>query len=299
MLLYLNAGYSIYDMIKLRLLGKNVEKSSDFNVGKWLNDNNLTMVKYLLDFLPLQQALQCHLQINRFKQEFTKGLIKLLSYPALQLVLAFALSVAAQYWLLPLLHELLGDMGISSGNVRVFATVINVINIVIIGLLIIAVISWLVLRQLESSILQLLLDKPLFQLIKNLLVYQFVNYYLILYQSTASIELIISGMRKLPQAKYLNAYATAIHFKLNNGEELSKAFCLLDKKLEMLFNVGQDTGRITELLSSYVKALNLQFENAMKKIARNFQIFSYLYITLLVVLIYQMMLLPLSLIERM
>jgi len=54
-----------------------------------------------------------------------------------------------------------------------------------------------------------------------------------------------------------------------------------------------------ELLQSYVNALNLQFASKVKQIGRVVQAFSYCYISLLVVLIYQMMLMPLSMIEGM
>ena len=299
MLLYLQAGYSIYDITKLNLFESNCFNWQENSFENWLKIHGLETVTYLLEFLPLDKALFCYLQVNLFKVEFKRKLLKILTYPTIQLVLALGLSLVAQYWVLPLLTNLVSDLDFHSNGVSFLTVLMRIINI---GVLLFAaglVIATFILKKLESSLVFFLLNKPFLKMVKDLIVYQFLNYYLILYKSTDSSETIIRGLRKLPQAKYLNIYADSIHFCLMEGNELAEAFAILDEKLAALFAIAKDTGKVRKLLESYAKTLNLKFENRIKKAGYYFQIFSYVYIMLLVVLVYQMMLLPLGMIERM
>ena len=295
--LYLDAGYSIYDLVSLNLWPSN--NNQQFDVENWLSDLNLDIVKYLLDFLPLNKALRCYLQIGLFKEEFKKNIIKTLLYPILQLVLAFAISLLAQRWVLPLIQSLLGDLEISAGGVGLFSKLISITNYTIIVLIILGIGSWLLLHYKEKSAIYLLLNTKIFILFKELTLYQFVNYYLILYQASDGIEIIINGLRKLPESHFINLYGDWLHFSLNDGKSLEAAFALLDEKLATIFKLAKDTGKIRYLLQSYIQELNLKFEKSIKKIGTNCQIFSYCYILLLVLLVYQMMLMPLAMIERM
>ena len=299
MKLYLDAGYSIYDVIELRLLsGKGLPEGKEFNVNAWLKEQNLTVIIYLLDFLPLNTAIGCYLQISLFKGSFKEKLVKVLLYPAIQLFLAFLISLAAQYWVMPLLGDLMGNLS-EGDDVNVLSSMLTGINYLIVAALFFLTVFLILISKLEPSLMVVMLNKPVFKIFKDFVVYQFVNYYLIFYQATDAIELVVSGLRKLPDAKFINVYADKIHFSLADGNPLASTMRILDERLETIFRIGNDTGRIDELLPSYIMGLNMRFENFLKKTGRNFQIFSYVYIMLLVVMVYQMMLLPLAMIERM
>ena len=299
MKLYLDAGYSIYDVIDLHLLaGNGIPEGREFNVNSWLKEQNLTVISYLLDFLPLNTAIGCYLQISLFKGNFREKLVKVLLYPAIQLFLAFLISLAAQYWVMPLLGDLMGN--ITEGNdVNILSGLLSGINYLLVAALAFLIVFLTIITKMEPSLLAVMLNKRILRIFKDFVIYQFVNYYLIFYQATDAIELVISGLRKLPDARFINVYADQIHFSLSDGNPLPTAMRILDERLEIIFKIGNDTGRIDELLPSYIAGLNLRFENFLKKTGRNFQIFSYVYIMLLVVMVYQMMLLPLAMIERM
>ena len=296
--LYLQSGYSIYDIVELGLVDIPKQDGQQFVIADWLTSQGLKIIRYLLDFLPLDKAIDCYLKISLFQKKFKKKLLKIMLYPGLQLILAFCLSLLAQRWVLPLLGELMSDMAEDS-SVGVMGIALQVINYGLLVLIVLAVIAWVVSKVWEKSFIYIILDLPLLRSVKKLLVYQFINYYLIFYEMGDAIEVIINGLRKLPDSGFINHYADQVHFKLLSGDSLPQAMSILDKRLTTIFKIGRDTGKGSELLASYGKGLNLELQGFLKRLGRYFQVFSYVYIMLLVLLVYQMMLMPLALIERM
>jgi len=298
--MYLDAGYSVFDIVKLNLWENNsLTEETGFDFDNWLEKQGLYIVKYAMSFLPLNEALRCYLKIKSFKEEFKKDLIKVLFYPVVQLCLAFLLSLVAQYWVLPLLQDLIADMDLIDGSVIFFISLIKIVYITLLVTLFLSIIIFLIIKKAEKSAIYILLNQRYTKTIKDVVIYQFINYYLIFYQATDAIDTVINGLRKLPDSEYINMYADKIHFSLLNGDSLANAFEILDIKLKYLLDIGADTGKTAELLSTYTQSLSVLFEYKVKKIGRNFQVFSYFYILILVILIYQMMLMPLAMIERM
>ncbi len=298
--LYLSAGYSLNDILTF------VEGLDDvitmlkngLEFKDWLRNNGFKLLSYLLDHLSLQEALNCYLKITNFKEKFNKELAKAISYPLLQLILAFALSILAQNWLLPLLEGLLLDLNLGGNTNHFFFYLIRMVNIAIITVVVVVIILCFVLHYFESSLLFILLKRKELRAFKELVVQRFLSYYLIFYQVYDSSELIINSLRKLPNEPLVKNFADLIHFRLLDGESLASAFALFDTRLAEVMKVGEKTNKTFDLLSIYLKNNQELLFKHIKSFGRLIQGFSYLYIGLIVLLVYQLMLMPLEMVER-
>ncbi len=290
---YLESGYSFNQVCDF-LEFDNTEKDAIL----FFRNRNLQLVGYFLNHIDLINSLKLYLTAMEFKVDFKKKLYKSISYPGLQLILTFILSLVAQNWLFPLLLDLTNSMGVVSENNYLFIF-ISIVNVLIITSLIFFLFMWFIFNYFESTILFKLLNLKCFKLVKEIIVIKLLLYFNSFYRSFNSFELLVKLMRKIPNERIVCNFMDIIHFRLLEGITLSKTFEVLDSKLGKLVNFGSKTNNLNNLLEIFLLEKKERLFIIIKRIGMSVQLFSYCYIGLIIVLVYQLMLMPLQMVERM
>lgn len=298
---YVKSGYALQDIAEFMKLDSKLfeQMQTGQNLQSILAESGLSLLAFLLEHLTLDEALDCYLGIVNYRQQFKKNIIKAISYPLVQLVLAFGLSLIAQNWLFPLLKDLLSDMGVNDFGSSWILLIISLVNICLIIGFITIILGWFIFRYFESTILFLLLKNSLLRWLKDIIAQQFAYYYVVFYKTYGSSEQVLMSLRKLPGERLINNFADIMHFQLLTGKKFSTAFGYLDISLQKAFEIGGKTEKIGELLEIYIQSKQDRFQTYTKKIGIIVQTISYCYIGLIVWLVYQLMLMPLAMIERM
>lgn len=294
--LYLSAGYSLSDSIEVLGEFKDLKEFmlNGGNIDQWFGKEGFGQIASLVKYLDLKESLIVYQEIEKFKKEYLVMLKKLLTLPVIQLILAICLSIVAQFWIMPSLSNLMGAIADSSS---VGIVILSFINIVIILILVSGGCVCLLLFIKERSYLILLLNYKSFDWLKKIYVYRFVMYYLSIYKRVSQSEVVIICLKKMEREQVINQYASLIDARLNSGVNFIDSFSFLDEKLSQILKVGEDTVNVSAMLEVYLRTIKVSIDKKLKQIGLLVQIFSYGYIGFLVVVIYQMLLLPLNMIE--
>ncbi|MFV0255684.1 MAG: hypothetical protein ACK5G7_06120 [Erysipelotrichaceae bacterium] len=295
MKLFLDAGYSLADSLEVitGFESLNVFLKQGGALQKWLYDNDYSLLASLLEKMEFKLALKIYLNLENFKKEHLKKLKLVLVLPCIYLVMAIALACLAEFWLLPILESLLG-----AGRVVFALWVLKAINIGLLTCLLVIVVLVVLLIFQERSFWVLLLNKPYFKWLHKLFVYRFVNYYLAFADNISESILVIKGLRNLKSEFVVRNYADLVHYQLNSGQDLIQSFNIIDKDLSVMLMIGTKTMNVSKILKIYLQKIELEINKIIKGIGIFLQVFSYGYIAILVIVIYQMLLLPLEMIER-
>ena len=99
----------------------------------------------------------------------------------------------------------------------------------------------------------------------------------------------------------VGSIATEILFYLQNGASLEESFIqikVFDSTFKKMLAYALASNRVHVFFDLYIKKCSLDLEKSVKKISMGIQLFSYISIGILVLIVYQIMMMPLNMLNQ-
>lgn len=305
----LACGYPVIDCFDLlqwdcEHLKEKLEQGED--VKKILIEGQKGRIYEHLDFfiniLPLEQAIDCSLTMMKFEKGLAQKLVKKATYPLCILIFAFGMLLFFSNSIIPMMMEsFTQDQSFSFLNQCV--QIIQYLCQISVFILLLILLSMFLLIRIHSLRLQVFFHfHNRLKLIKEYISYQFAGYLLQLEKGGISTIDAIAYLRELKKDTLLFDFIKCIETELQNGKDFIQCLeesAFLSSSLCQTIRMGILTTTCEKVLPNYLQQQELHWERKIKHIGIILQCIAYTFVAVLVLLVYQIMLIPLSMLEQM
>ncbi len=239
-----------------------------------------------------RKALQAILYSMIFKKRLNGLLIKSISYPAFLFSFSFLVMIFVNSLLFPLFESLLLFLGPIS-NINIYRNTLNVlIGFDIMVILLLSATWWFIIFRpnLLYSFLSSYFDHHIWQ---KLISREFCEKFIYFYQLGGNLEMVIQQIQ-WSSNQVLYSLCRQILIDLESGLDLSDAFGVIDSNLEAYFKMNMEGIDILKYLKNHNLIQEISLIHQIKKYSRIILIYAYLVIMMLIVIIYQVMLMPIQ-----
>lgn len=249
--------------------------------------------KYLLILskkLNLKDCILCVNQIEKSSNAFFEKLLKNSAYPFFLLIFAFFMIVFFSDYVLIQMNDY-----ISNQSVFVFIHLLK--NLF--GLSILCIIFYFLLYYVLFYRFHNKMHCP-FRLMKQMVSLQFVCMYQALEKTYSSTQEILETLSCM-NFSIAGSIATEILSYLQNGASLEESFIqikVFDSTFKKMLAYALASNRVHVFFDLYIKKCSLDLEKSVKKISMGIQLFSYISIGILVLIVYQIMMMPLNMLNQ-
>lgn len=259
--------------------------------------NNL---RFFYSLFPLDQAIKNSISIEEFKNNIIQKLVKTTVYP----IFIFIISICIlMFFSISILPQLIINFNIKStmfNVVQMMPIIFNFIGIVIFVLMITVGTIYLINKSLFYFILKsVFIYIPIFKQIHS---FYFLGYFSKLYECGLSSKACIEYLLKLKTYKVFNEMIYEINEKLNQGKSLIeciKSQKILSYECKESVLMAYKTKKQVNFYRQGLFLIEQNITNIIQKITRFITFFSYLVVLLVVLIMYQLMLIPLDMIQTM
>ena len=284
-------GLDIHTMVQLSF--KESEKIIDaLNKGQNLMDilakhsSNMEILTVLSRRLNLKQSMECIENMDQSKKLFEKEVLKKGIYPAMIFCFSYAILLFFSHWILPQMTQFLMDSSFHVG-LWILKALYTVLFFVCI-LFLILLVSYF--NQKEWKIFAKFYELPMFVKIKT---YQFAFLFEQFMRQGISSE---ECLHLIAEIKSVQSEASKILKDLEAGisMEASIKTLKLDPSFIFFFQAGMKTQDLAGMLHIYCENCIFQIQKSLSRISECMQCISYSCVGILVIVVYQVLLLPLN-----
>ncbi len=268
-----------------------------------LNKDMRMYFQSFIQFVPFNQALSLSLELVEYDNNTRKKLIKNIFKP-LCLFLGSLLAVQLfSVYCFPILINLMSDFNLDTSSLNIISKSLSVgINLFLICLLMQLIIIFVFSSRKRIVLGYILLCySPWHKTVRKFLSGQFAYYFnecsKMGYKTQKTIT-IIQSMKQKPLIVFI---AYHVEQGLLNGEKMEDAIRhrYLDTSLQKFIKIAIYSSSLTKMLDSYIEQNNYAIDALCKKWTKRITLFSYSSVGLLIIMIYQILLLPLTIIQEM
>ena len=257
-------------------------------------------VSFFLNTTSIANALQCAIAMYQFERDIRKKFTKQTAYPLFILIVSFFSVIMFSNVIIP---QLIQNFEIEGNTIFV---VVSFINYVSLGLLILFLLFVLIIVMCKFS-KKLMYYIGLFSIRYIRIVREWMSYYL----SNYLVELDRHGMSTKHAFQFLQdvknqpllfIVVKKIYYDLQNGVEMMDSIQhnpMISKNFKLHYTLGSSTNTFRDSLITYRDLQEKQWVNQIRKISVLVQLISYSFVGILVICVYQIMLVPLQMLERM
>lgn len=251
-------------------------------------------LKTLAQALPLKQAIQCAHELETTGKENGKELIKNCTYPSLLFLLSYGMLCFFQSVILPAMQTLE-----VSESFLVLGVLKKVYTLIILALLIVGITIWAGLHlKNRKDISRYILLKYIPFLQKNASL-QFSTALSALSGHGLSTSECFRILSHLHENSFVAWYARNILDSLQKGNDLEQSLqhCLLDFNLIRFYQIGTQTSSLKSLLQLYAQTCKKELKVTTRNISVFIQVFSYFSVGFVVLITYQILLMPMNILN--
>lgn len=264
-----------------------------------LYQNHPEQFKQLTEIFSLQHCLQFSLNIIKFDKDLKQSLLKALTYPLILYSFTYGLMIFFIIILFPALNSILMLFDLDLTLIFILQTILRSLFVVLSLFNLGIIVTLLLLRKNENKKLFYLLIKTKrhLSLFKNIYTFQFSYYINELYKqgmSTKQALLLIKNASTSPTLMWLS---TLVTYELEEGKPFEESIQLdiFDSQFISLLQLGSKTNQLLELLTTYLYSQRILILNQVSKAGNALKSFTYLFLGLLIIVMYQILLAPMSL----
>lgn len=240
--------------------------------------------------LNLSDALDCVNKIEKSSNTFFKTLLKKISYPFFLLIFAFFMILFFSDYVLFQMKDY-----ISNGMVFVFIHLLKWgFGFTILSIIFYLFLYYVLFYKYNSKM------KCPFQLMKKMISLQFVCMYQALDKSYTSTQEILETLACM-DFSVVGKVSNEILACLKNGKSLEESFLeieVFDSDFKKMLVYALTSNQMHVFFDLYMKKCSLNLEKSVKKISTGIQLFSYISIGILVLIVYQIMMMPLNMLNQ-
>lgn len=240
--------------------------------------------------LNLSDALDCVNKIEKSSNTFFETLLKKISYPFFLLIFAFFMILFFSDYVLFQMKDY-----ISNGMVFVFIHLLKWgFGFAILSMIFYLFLYYVLFYKYNSKM------KCPFQLMKKMISLQFVCMYQALDKSYTSTQEILETLACM-DFSVVGKVSNEILVYLKHGKSLEESFLeieVFDSDFKKMLVYALTSNQMHVFFDLYMKKCSLDLEKSVKKISTGIQLFSYMSIGILVLIVYQIMMMPLNMLNQ-
>ncbi|MDF9824378.1 competence protein ComGB [Breznakia sp. PF5-3] len=303
----LQKGYS-FD-ISLQLMDKeNHELLKTLEEGKRIQEIIVhstkgrfqAFVSFFMKLTGIAEALRCSVSMYDFERQLRSKIIKQTAYPMFILIFSFFTVYIFSTYVVP---QLLQNFEANDSFLIVMIDILRSISMVVITGIVIVVIVFILCKlskRLFCKIGSLCIQH--ISVCKEFMSFYLANYLIVLDECGLSTQQMFLFLQNVKQQPLFYQIINDIHLLLQNGKDLSTVINehrVLSKNFKMHYVLGSTTNTFCKSLKTYQELQEKKWNTQLKKLGISIQIISYSLVGVLVLCIYQIMMIPLQLLERM
>ena len=255
-----------------------------------------------LQFLPLSESIKLSLKLNEYDHSTRYQLVKSLAAPLLMLA-----GCLAGIWLFsvlcfPLLIEMMQDFNLELGWIKTIGVLINCISAFILCITLLSMIIILFFIQPKRIVMGyiLLCRMHLAKPVRHFLSTQFAVYFNECVKLGNSTQATLNMLQKIKSKPLIVFLGYHVEQALLEGKTMEEAMGhqYLDTSLRRFMQIAIHSSSLKEMLISYIQQNEEKGKALCKKWTNRITVLAYGSIGILIVLIYQILLLPLSIIGQ-
>lgn len=240
--------------------------------------------------LNLSDALDCVNKIEKSSNTFFETLLKKISYPFFLLIFAFFMILFFSDYILVQMNDY-----ISNRMVFVFIHLLKWgFGFAILSMIFYLFLYYVLFYKYNSKM------KCPFQLMKKMISLQFVCMYQALDKSYTSTQEILETLACM-DFSVVGKVSNEILVYLKHGKSLEESFLeieVFDSDFKKMLVYALTSNQMHVFFDLYMKKCSLDLEKSVKKISTGIQLFSYISIGILVLIVYQIMMMPLNMLNQ-
>lgn len=240
--------------------------------------------------LNLSDALDCVNKIEKSSNTFFETLLKKISYPFFLLIFAFFMILFFSDYVFVQMKDY-----ISNRMVFVFIHLLKWgFGFAILSMIFYLFLYYVLFYKYNSKM------KCPFQLMKKMISLQFVCMYQALDKSYTSTQEILETLACM-DFSVVGKVSNEILACLKNGKSLEESFLeieVFDSDFKKMLVYALTSNQMHVFFDLYMKKCSLDLEKSVKKISTGIQLFSYISIGILVLIVYQIMMMPLNMLNQ-
>ena len=304
----LHSGYPFLDA--LQILGKDItEYRKRLEEGQAIENVILAEQKgrfyehlqFFIQIGSLEHAIDSALHFYVFEKELKSKWIKRSAYPLFIFVSAFILLFIFTNYLIPMMLESFQQ----NDRFLFFMWVTGIFRVLCIGgvflCILVLFLIWYLYRHKQDMIYLVLHSVRLTRLASLFVSFLFAGYLLELMKQGIPTYTALHYLENVSKGTLFSVLQKRIMLQLSQGIELLHAIekeKLIHDACKRTFRIGITTNSLQTMLEVYLKQQEFDWERRLKKSAFFIQCVSYLFVGVIVLLVYQIMLIPLSMLEQ-
>lgn len=305
----LNQGYPLIEAIQLLDLPAerlHMELSNGKSILEiLLQGEKGSFYEYLRFFsnvMSFPDAIDSALSLSSFESKLRKYLLKKSIYPLFILLFAYAMLC---FFSIAIIPQMMNSFNQNKDFIELssfisFIEIICKLFGVFVILLMISMIYLMRHRELCSKLLWKWFRH--WRWIQDYESYLFAGYLMQMEKHGVSTRQSMHFFQSIRKDTLFYIFIFHIQKQLEQGMSLKDIITnneILNKDFIHMFAIASATMKLQQIFSSYMKQQEYRWEERMKKISMIIQIISYVFVGLVVLVVYQMMLVPLSMLEQM
>ncbi len=253
-------------------------------------------------FLSFKVSLSLTLALNKKNRDIKNEYIKNLLYPSL----VFLITVFGIYFftlvcfpiLIDMMKEFNADISLSLSIQSIFMLFINILFGIFLVLLSVCLIF--INKRYQVKGYKAISKLKMAGIIKLFITNEFALFFKECSGLGCSTKESIEILKSFKDKPLITFMAKKIEEALNKGASMEKAFCsvYIDKSFYNFLKISVYTSNTEEMLEGYIKVNDVKIKNFFKRLMYFIKIFSYASIALILVFVYQVLLLPLSVLSN-
>jgi len=282
---------------------KALQSGISFNdIVKEFSDDIAKRVSFLLNFMSLISSLRISIKMHEFEEEAKNKFLGIITYPIFVIVSSIVILLTFTNVIVPNILNMFNDMSIQASTLEFAIAVLNFFVTVLVLIFVILVVITIYTFRRGGIIALWKLSKRVRveYLFSSYTTYVFSRYLDILMSNGFAIKESLMILTKFSTNELLQYVSKKLRVNFESGLSFDKGIKIdiLDKYFCLLCQLGYQSGNIKKALEEYSVVLELRLRKIFKKLSTSIQLVSYGLVALIVIMVYQVMLLPLSILEQ-
>lgn len=272
-------------------------------VSKLNKDAIALELRFYLQFLPFSYALQAAVDVVVFEKKIKQKLAKILFYPCGLILFSFLILFLFSTCIMPNIMTMFQEFDFSNHSLVLLLKMMNQ-SLLLFFALVIGFVLWMAFYFVRHRVVDLWLlfhRVHLDSFFQKYASYVFAQYLAALMKhglSTRQSLVLLQDFKTKPLIAFLGR---CLNEQFMKGESFEQALSneFLDRQFCFICMLGYNTNTFLASLEEYQQLVELWLEKKLKRLSTMIQLVSYSCIGMIVIVVYQMMLLPLSVLEQM
>ncbi|KAF0226566.1 MAG: hypothetical protein FD133_1633 [Erysipelotrichaceae bacterium] len=274
----------------------NFDLKNEQHIRSVLNKSFYVQYQRIQEECEQRKALQVILYSMSFKRRLNGILIKSISYP----LFLFGFSLIVMIFVNSVLFSMFETLLLFLGpvlNLRLYKIVLNMLISFDASVIVFCYLVWWLATYRSITLYSFLSSHINHHLWQKLISREFCEKFIYFYQLGGNTELIVRQIQ-WSSGQVLSNLCNQILINLDSGRDLGDTFGIIDSTLETYFKMSIEGMDIIKYLQNHNRIQEITLTHQIKKYSKYVLIYSYLVITMLIVIIYQVMLMPIQMMEE-